>query len=114
MSTPAAIRNETHEAKRASHAENRARVHAAIVAAAVPISTRDLAAAMGWDVLAVRPRVTELYQAGLVVLEGRGPDGGLYRVATVQETLAFQKRIRPGRAGGEVQTELVFTSRRRR
>lgn len=112
MTTPADIRNAQHEAKRASHAENRAKVLAALHEAATPVSTRQLAEQMGWDVLSVRPRVTELYQAGLVVLDGKGPDGGLYRVATVQETLARQ-RTRLGRPGAEIQTELPFTVRRR-
>jgi predicted transcriptional regulator len=33
-----------------------------------PATTRDLARAMGWDILNVRPRVTELCQIGLVAL----------------------------------------------
>lgn len=107
------IRNETHAAKRATHAENRARVLAALTAAAAPISTRDLAARMSWDILAVRPRVTELGQLGLVVLDGRGPDGGLYRVATVAEAQEAQ-RTRLGQPGHAVQAEMNFHDRRRR
>jgi plasmid stability protein len=107
----AEIRNATHAAKRSAHAENRAAVLDALASGSKPVSTRALAALMGWDVLAVRPRVTELYQEGLVVLEGKGPDGGLYRAATVQETLAYQS-TRLGR--GEVQDEMPFQDRRRR
>ena len=113
MQTAAEIRNETHKAKRATHAENRQRVLDALIFAAATISTRDLAARMSWDVLAVRPRVTELYQAGLVVLDGKGPDGGLYRVATVAEAQAAQ-RTRLGRPGTAVQAEMNFHDRRRR
>lgn len=113
MSTAAEIRNETHAAKRAAHAERRAQVLAALAASPAPISTRDLAARMSWDVLAVRPRVTELGQLGLVVLDGRGPDGGLYRVATVAEAQAAQ-RTRLGQPGAAVQTEMPFHDRRRR
>lgn len=113
MTTPAAIRNETHAAKRAGHEQSRATVLRGLAECARPVSTRTLALAMGWDVLAVRPRVTELHQMGLVVLDGRGPDGGLYRVATVQETLAHQQRTRLGQ-GGEVQAEMNFQDRRRR
>lgn len=107
------IRNDTHAAKRATHAENRALVLAALTAAAKPVSTRDLAARMSWDVLAVRPRVTELYQSGLVVLDGKGPDGGLYRVATVAEAQEAQ-RTRLGKPGTAVQVEMNFHDRRRR
>ncbi len=112
MTTAADIRNEQHAATRASHEERRAQVLAALAAAAVPLSTRDLAARMGWDVLSVRPRVTELYQSGRVVLDGKGPDGGLYRVATIRETLAYESRTRLGRSG-EVQCEMNFRDRRR-
>jgi hypothetical protein len=112
MQTAAEIRNASHAAKRAAHAERRAQVLAALRECGAPVSTRALAEAMKWDVLCVRPRVTELYQAGLVVLDGRDSDGGLYRVATVAETLAFQATARTG--GREVQDELPFTTRRRR
>lgn len=113
MHTAAEIRNETHAAKRSTHAENRALVLKALGECGGSVSTRTLALAMGWDVLAVRPRVTELYQAGLVVLDGKGPDGGLYRVATVAEAQAAQ-RTRLGRPGTAVQVEMNFHDRRRR
>lgn len=112
MNTPSAIRDESHAAKRAAHADHRDKVFAALVAAAAPISTRALAQAMKWDVLSVRPRVTELFQMGLIVLDGRCEDGGLYRVATASEIQAHQRRVCP--RGGEVQTELPFTARRGR
>lgn len=41
-----------------------------------PATTRDLARAMGWDILNVRPRVTELCQIGFVVLVPRPAAGG--------------------------------------
>jgi hypothetical protein len=86
-------------------------VLAALAAIAVPVSTRALAEHMKWDVLSVRPRVCELYQSGRVVLVGKCPDGGLYRVATVAEVLDFERRHRPD--GVEVQAEIPFTARRR-
>lgn len=113
MTTTAAdIRNELHAAQRANNDERRAQVLAALASIAIPVSTRQLAEHMKWDVLSVRPRVTELYQSGRVVLDGKGPDGGLYRVATVAEVVDFERRHRPD--GGEVQAELPFTTRRRR
>ena len=47
-----------------------------------PSTTRDLAERSGIDILSLRPRVTELYQLGLVELqnpESRGGEG-VYRV----------------------------------
>lgn len=38
-----------------------------------PATTRDLAGRLGADILSVRPRVTELYQAGLVTLDDERP-----------------------------------------
>ena len=42
-------------------------------------TTRDLAKAMDMDILAVRPRVTELYQLGAVDLVDRHGHEGVYR-----------------------------------
>lgn len=54
---------------------NRAAVLAALRAHG-PATTRELAAAMKWDILNVRPRVTELLQLGFVeCLDRPGPEG---------------------------------------
>jgi hypothetical protein len=108
---PTDIRDQNHAAKCGGHADHRAAVLAALVGGPAPVSTRALAARMGWDVLSVRPRVTELVQAGLVVMDGRDADGGLYRAATMQEIQRAQTR-RPD--GQPVQTELPFTTTARR
>lgn len=58
-----------------------------------PCTTRELAAAMGWDILHVRPRVTELVQLGFaeVVPTAHGPQSsapareGVYRARTEPE-----------------------------
>lgn len=47
--------------------KNRNAVYAALLRHG-PATTRALAVAMDWDILNVRPRVTELYQLGFVVL----------------------------------------------
>ncbi|WP_043585343.1 hypothetical protein [Geminisphaera colitermitum] len=85
--TPADIRNDHHAARRDGHAANRAAVLAGLRAYG-PCDTRALAESMQWDVLAVRPRVTELVQAGLAVLDGRNDNGGIYRAATPGEAQA--------------------------
>lgn len=56
-----------------------------------PCSTEDLAERSGISVLTVRPRTTDLYQMGFVVLASDGPrggHGGIYRAATYGERLA--------------------------
>ena len=43
-----------------------------------PCTTRVLAARMGWDILSVRPRVTDLIDLGAVDLVGREDNEGVY------------------------------------
>ena len=62
-----------------------AEVLEALTASPFALTTRALAGLMGRDVLAVRPRVTELAQVGLVVCVGRTRGQGLYRAATQAE-----------------------------
>jgi hypothetical protein len=50
-----------------------------------PRTTRRLARDMGWDVLDVRPRVTELYQIGAVVQVGDEGREGVYAARTEGE-----------------------------
>jgi predicted transcriptional regulator len=58
-----------------------------------PCTTRQLAAACGIDLLTVRPRVTELHQLGLVVLEDTDHHEGIYRALTLAEAeSAFNAR----------------------
>lgn len=58
-----------------------------------PATTRDLARAMEWDVLSVRPRVTELVQLGLAELvpeqDGRVSREGSYRALSTAEAEAL-------------------------
>lgn len=59
-----------------------------------PATTRDLAKAMGADVLSVRPRVTELVQLGMAALvEPADPQApkreGVYRALTIPEAEAL-------------------------
>lgn len=73
-----------------------------------PATTRDLARAMEWDILSVRPRVTELVQLGLAELvpepDGRTCREGSYRALSTSEAEAlFYWRQR---AAQDPQTEL--------
>lgn len=57
-------------------------------------TTRDLAKAMGWDILNVRPRVTELFQLGFVAVdESSGGAEGTYRALSWSDARrAFEGR----------------------
>lgn len=50
-----------------------------------PLTTRQLAMAMEWDILNVRPRITELSQLGTVALCGADGREGVYRALGVGE-----------------------------
>jgi predicted transcriptional regulator len=50
-----------------------------------PATTRTLAERMQLDPLSVRPRVTELYQLGLVILTGREGREGVYMAVPISE-----------------------------
>jgi len=59
-------------------------------------TTRELAADMGWDILRVRPRVTELYQLGLIQCCGKKQREGLYyaeHLETVRLNFEAKKRL---------------------
>ena len=64
--SPSDYRNLTFEGVQARIHGYRADVLAALRAHG-PATTRELASFMRWDILRVRPRVTELYQLGFVV-----------------------------------------------
>lgn len=58
-----------------------------------PCTTRQLAEAMGWDVLSVRPRVTELSQLGLArCVEMAGRREGIYVAVPIEEAIATLAR----------------------
>lgn len=76
---PIDYRNTTWEEIAARLDRNRDAVYRALQAHG-PATTRALAVAMGWDVLNVRPRVTELFQLGFVALVDDAPGReGVYR-----------------------------------
>lgn len=54
-----------------------------------PLTTRNTATAMGVSILTVRPRMTELLQAGLVRAIGRNHDGALYEAIPEEEVKAI-------------------------
>lgn len=61
-----------------------------------PITTRGLAAAMGCDILSVRPRVTELFQLGFVLLaegsESTGREGIYVALSWIDARHHFEAR----------------------
>lgn len=65
-----------------------------------PLTTRALAEAMGWDVLNVRPRVTELAQLGAVVVEGAAGREGIYRALSLGEWADWFEREHQAAADG--------------
>lgn len=76
-----------------------------------PCTTRELAARMGWDILNVRPRVTELCQLGFAVIDEDAPgrkSEGTYRALSDAEALAlFSERARAARSESQTQLKLV-------
>ena len=50
-----------------------------------PMTTRELAAASGIDILTVRPRVTELMEIGLVKIRGKRRCEGMYEAVALNE-----------------------------
>ena len=77
-----------------------------------PATTRELARHMRWDILAVRPRVTELVQLGLARLQVIGgvtmrrAHEGVYEALTEAEAMALHAaRVREARR--EVQPALL-------
>lgn len=62
-----------------------------------PCTTADLAKALDMSVLTVRPRVTELMSAGLVMLSGdrRGHEG-VYAALDIAQAAALQRRAVEG------------------
>jgi hypothetical protein len=60
-----------------------------------PCTTRHLAASMGWDILTVRPRVTELVQLGFAGCTGKAGHDGTYAavpLATAQQRFEAAQR----------------------
>lgn len=63
-----------------------------------PATTRELAERMGFDLLSVRPRVTELFQLGLVRLARRDGREGVYEAVSVEEARCRHERLQRGEA----------------
>ena len=70
-----------------------------------PMTTTALAAASGISILSLRPRTTELFQWGFVVLVGGDKRAGIYRAATPAETLQHFREHQAKALQG-VQTDL--------
>lgn len=68
----------------------RQKVHLSLLAQGA-CTTKALGEAMGYSILTVRPRVTELLQAGLVDLVGRDDHGdGIYQAVSLEDA---RKRV---------------------
>ena len=89
MITPEQVRNWTWEEVQTAVTGTRQRVFAALKAGG-PQTTSQLAAATGINLLTVRPRMTELYDLGVVRLAGREPNGtqGIYEAVPEHEARA--------------------------
>lgn len=72
-------------------------------------TTRGLADAMGWDVLSVRPRLTELYQLGFVRLIDSEGREGLYEALTGAEARQLHAQRLAEALGTETQLGLALT-----
>lgn len=60
-----------------------------------PCTTRQLAEALGRDILAVRPRVTELFQLGFAACGDEPGHEGIYRAVPLWQAMQrFQERAR--------------------
>jgi hypothetical protein len=70
-----------------------------------PATTRQIAHGTGLDILTVRPRVTELMQAGLADLHGKVHREGMYRGVSIDT--AWQ-RVLAARAEKEGKAQLNF------
>lgn len=75
---PINIRNESFADIQARMAGDRERVYEALQTR-LDCTTRELAEAMGWDILNVRPRVTELVDLEAVEIVGSRGHEGVYR-----------------------------------
>ena len=72
-------------------------------------TTRDLAHAMGWEVLSVRPRLTELYQLGFVRCLEREGHEGTYEALTGSEARQLHAQRQAEALGTETQLGLALT-----
>lgn len=61
-----------------------------------PCTTEVLALKMEWSVLSVRPRVTELFQLGLVELYGKQGHEGIYKAVALDLARARHETIQHG------------------
>ena len=77
-----------------------------------PCTTRELARRSGVDILTVRPRVTELFQLGWVVVVDAAAVGheGAYRALTEAEARQVFDQRRRDAVGTRVQGELALLS----
>ena len=73
-----------------------------------PGTTEEVAARAGWDWRSLRPRTTELLQAGFVVLQGRckAAKAGIYRACSEAEALDNFRRAQARLASGQLSLDL--------
>jgi len=58
-----------------------------------PCASKYLSACTGLSVLTIRPRMTELYQVGLIELVDRSGHDGIYRAVPLDEAEAKHKQL---------------------
>ena len=71
-------------------------------------TTRQLADAMGWEVLSVRPRLTELFQLGFVRCLDREGHEGTYEALSGSEARQVHARRQAEAFGTETQEQLTL------
>lgn len=101
--TPLDFRNATFEQIRERLLGDRLAVYHALLSAPRPLTTRELAAAMGRDPFSVRPRVTELCQLGMAEPAGAGGRRGREGRYAAVPIAAWQERRRRERLETERQ-----------
>lgn len=99
---PTQIRNESFVTLRDSLNAMRREVLVAL-AQHGPCTTRQLAERSGRDILTVRPRVTELCELGLVLMDGRAGHEGIYRIASQAEWEVWRERLMEEQTTGQLQ-----------
>lgn len=100
---PVDYRNETWQALRNRLQGQRQRVYGELKKYA-PCTTRQLAERSRIDILAVRPRMTELVELGLAECIGGAKGEGVYRaVDLLVAEERFERRCREARTGGQMQ-----------
>ena len=101
---PIDLRNETWEQVLDRVTDKRTDVHF-LLQIHGPCTCRQLAERANRDILSIAPRVTELFQLGLVELAGKDGTRGIYKALDFKTA---QERFEARKAGDSVQAQLAL------